>query len=151
VEFLIIDNFNYLSRTDRNAAEFEGVMSKRAKQISVECKIPVMMLHHPRKPDGEEREPDNHSLKGSSSIVNDASAVIVVHRKPTYGTEPGDEDRESVGVLKVTKSRWKKGGRDNIFYDTGKATFRQAIESDYEKRAGAVKISKSNALDRWAQ
>jgi len=151
VEFLIIDNFNYLARTDRNSNEFEGVMSKRAKQISVECKIPVMMLHHPRKPDGEEKEPDNHSMKGSSSIVNDASAVIVVHRKPTHGTEPGDEDREGVGVLKVTKSRWKKGGRDNIFYDTGRATFRQATEFDYQTKADQViKITKKPKYqDHW--
>lgn len=153
VEFLVIDNFNYLSRTDRNSNEFEGVMSKRAKQISVECKIPVMMLHHPRKPEGEEKEPDNHSLKGSSSIVNDASAVIVVHRKPVNGTEPGDEDRENLTALKVTKSRWKKGGRDNIYYETDKANFRQATQFDYQARATSTTKSKgkSGHQEHWME
>ena len=133
VEMVVIDNFHYLTRADKNTLEVEGVASQRLKGLSQECNVPILLLHHLRKPESDSSEPDPtvHALRGTSALLNDASAVVLLHHPLADSGDPGGGDRQSVGKLRYAKARWGRGGAEYVRLIGHRRLYEKASESDY--------------------
>jgi replicative DNA helicase len=136
VEMVIIDNFHYLTRVDRNVVEVEGVVSQRIKGLSQELNIPILCLHHLRKPDGDgtEPEPSVHTLRGNSALLNDTSSVVLLHR-PLITDDETEGDRQQVGKLRYGKARWGQGGSQYVRMIGFRRIFEKASAMDYKGSA----------------
>ena len=130
-ELIIIDNFHYLTRVERNVYEVEGVVSQRLKALAMSMNIPVIVLHHLRKAEGDHGEPDPtmHSIRGAGALVNDASGVLILHH-PLSG-EDEDSERHVVGKLRLVKNRWGKGGKRCVRLDGAKRLYSAAAWDEY--------------------
>lgn len=131
-ELVIIDNFHYLTRVDKNVYEVEGVVSQRLKALAMSMNIPVLVLHHLRKVDGDHGEPDPtmHSIRGAGALVNDASGVMILHHPLTGDDE--DSDRHPVGKLKLVKNRWGRAGKVYVRQIGHRRLYEQASVLDYK-------------------
>lgn len=136
IEMVVIDNFHYLTRVDRNVVEVEGVVSQRLKGLSQELNIPILCLHHLRKPDGDgtEPEPSVHTLRGNSALLNDTSSVVLLHR-PLITDDESEGDRQSVGKLRYGKARWGQGGTRYVRMIGFRRIFEKASSMDYKGNA----------------
>lgn len=145
-ELVVIDNFHYLTRTDKNVYEVEGVVSQRLKGLAMECNIPILLLHHLRKneSDGNEPDPTMHSIRGAGALVNDASGVVILHHPLALDSE--EEDRHSVGKLKLVKNRWGRGGKRYVRQIGHRRLYEQASVLDYKGRIGK-KLRNRNGPD----
>jgi replicative DNA helicase len=135
IEMVVIDNFHYLTRVQRNATETEGVASQRLKGLAQECNIPVLLLHHLRKPDSDSGEPDPtmHALRGASALLNDASAVVLLHH-PLCDTGNAEEgERQQVGKLRYAKARWGKSGTRFVELIGHKRQYIEATHDRYKR------------------
>ena len=138
LDVVFIDNLGYLTRTLTKSFEAEGVVSSKIKSLSQELEIPIITLHHLRKPDGDtgEPEPNGHAIKGSSAIVQDASdAWILHHPLNDIGTslESYSSTRHPIGYLLSTKPRWGRGGIRFVRLDGMKRLYTQACREEYPK------------------
>jgi replicative DNA helicase len=133
VEFVVIDNFHFLTRVSKNNLEVEGVVSQRLKGLSQSCNVPILLLHHLRKPesDATEPEPTVHAMRGASAILNDASTVMLLHHPLTKTEGEEDGSRQSVGKLKHGKARWGKGGTRYVRLIGFKRLYEQATMEEY--------------------
>jgi len=136
IEFLVIDNFHYLTRVDRNSLEIEGVVSQRLKSLSQELNIPILLLHHLKKPEGIinqlEPEPTVHAMRGATALLNDASFVVILHHPLAKSTTPDYEGtRQSVGKLTAGKARWGRGGVRYVRLFGSERTYYPANMSEY--------------------
>jgi replicative DNA helicase len=144
IEMVVIDNFHYLTRVDRDATGVEGVVSQRLKGLSQELNIPVMLIHHLRKPDsdGLEPEPTVHALRGSSALLNDASAVVLLHHPLVSSDTESDGERQQVGKLRYGKARWGKGGSKFVRLIGHKRMYESASSMDYARETkGSKRVS----------
>ena len=122
--------------------ETEGVVSAKIKSLSQELEIPIITIHHLRKPDGDgiEPEPNGHSIKGSSAIIQDASEAWILHHPLNEISEDYTTTRHPVGYLLSTKPRWGKGGIRFVRLEGEKRMYDEAIRSEYnftrKKRKG---------------
>lgn len=137
VEFVIIDNFHFLTRVQKNATDVEGVVSQRLKGLSQSCHIPILLLHHLRKPESDtsEPEPSIHTMRGSSALLNDASGVVLLHH-PLVPEGEGFEEgtREAIGKLRAGKSRWGKGGARYVRLVGWKRLYEVATAEEYNQK-----------------
>jgi len=136
IEFLVVDNFHYLTRVDRNSLEIEGVVSQRLKSLSQELNIPILLLHHLKKPEGivngQEPEPTVHAMRGATALLNDASSVLILHHPLAKSTTPEYEGaRQSVGKLTNAKARWGRGGVRYVRLFGSERTYYPATLSEY--------------------
>lgn len=135
IEFVVIDNFHYLTRVTKNQFETEGVVSQRLKGLSQVCNIPILLIHHLRKPesDSSEPEPTIHTMRGTSALLNDASAAVLLHHPLSpEGTEDGA--RKAVGKLIYGKARWGQGGTRYVRLIGWKRLYESATSDDYGKK-----------------
>lgn len=143
IEFLIIDNFHYLTRTEKDQFAVEGVVSQRLKSLSQELNIPILLLHHLKKPEGIikqlEPEPTVHAMRGATALLNDASGVLILHHPLSKSSSPEYEGaRQSVGKLTMGKARWGTGGVRYARLFGSERTYYPATLSEYapsKKRA----------------
>ena len=136
LDVVFIDNLGYLTRTLRGSFEVEGVVSARIKSLSQELEIPIVTLHHLRKPDGDgvEFEPNGHAIKGSSAIIQDASDAFILHH-PLNDFDAGyQQTRNQVGYLLSTKPRWGGGGVQFVRLEGAKRLYSTASREEYPKR-----------------
>ena len=142
IKFLVIDNFHYLCRAEKDILGVEGIVSRELKMLAVELGIPVWLIVHPRKKDGqiiEERVPTFHDLRGTSALAADASAVLILHRKMVRQT--GGESniqREPIGIIRNDAARFGAGGQRKIYMDGPRKTFR---EPTFEESMGSQGVS----------
>ena len=137
IKFLVIDNFHYLCRAERDIVGVEGIVSREIKMLSTELGIPVWLIVHPRKKDGqisEEKIPTFHDLRGSSAIAADASAVLILHRKlvPSRNGNGLEEDyrREPLGIIRNDAERFGGGATRHIYLDGPKKTWREPMTKE---------------------
>ncbi len=131
VKFLVIDNFHYLCRAEKDIIGVEGVVSREIKLLAGELAIPIWLIVHPRKKDGqlvEEKMPTFHDLRGTSALAADASAVLVLHRK-MIGEKKEEEaecPRSPLGLIRNDAARFGTGGARKILFDGATRTFKAA-------------------------
>ena len=134
VDVLFIDNFFFLTRVERNQTEAEGVASRELKALSQSLNIPIVILHHLRKPDMDDREPEPNAqaIRGSGAILADASDALVLHHPLISGGEEGL--RHPVGFLLSGKPRWGRGGRRYVRLLGGKRIYADSTVAEYKEQ-----------------
>jgi len=144
IQFLVIDNFHFLTRGARDTTAEEAVASMDIKALADELKIPVLLVVHPRKADREERTPTFQDLRGSAALGADASAVIVLHRPliETKGIEEADATRSPLGFLRVDAHRFGSGGIRRVLFDANTLTFMVPTEEEIAVHAPSKKSGK---------
>lgn len=147
IQFLVIDNFHFLTRGAKDATAEEAAASMDIKILADDLKIPILLVVHPRKADREERMPTFQDLRGSAALGADASAVIVLHRPlvETEGDEEADATRKPLGFLRVDAHRFGGGGIRRVFFDTATLTFREPTEEEITKYASRPKNLRGKA------
>lgn len=136
-DVVIIDNFSYMVRVGKNKFEAEEEASAKLKGLSQELSIPIIVLHHLRKPESDqsEPEPNQHTVRGSGAICADASDVFILHHPMVVDS---DEEcagtRHPVGFLMCGKPRWGKGGKRYLRLDGSKRQYGPATWEEYPKK-----------------
>lgn len=138
MDFVIIDNLGFLTRVAKNTFEVENVASARIKGLAQELDIPILLLHHLRKPDSDvtEPEPGPHAMKGSGAIMADASDAFILHHPMT---DDEKQSRDEVGFILSGKPRWGKGGKKYIRLDGDERTYYPSAKSAYPKNKRRVR------------
>lgn len=144
IQFLVIDNFHFLTRGAKDTTAEEASASLDIKTLADDLKIAILLIVHPRKADREERMPTFQDLRGSAALAADASAVIVLHRPSIESENNGEMDatRSPLGFLRVDAHRFGSGGVRRVFFDTNTFTFREPTPEEVSahappKRSGA--------------
>jgi replicative DNA helicase len=139
IQFLVIDNFHFLTRGAKDTTAEEAAASLDIKTLADDLKIPILLVVHPRKADREERMPTFQDLRGSAALGADASAVIVLHRPlvETEGDEEADVTRKPLGFLRVDAHRFGSGGVRRVYFDTRTFTFREPTPEEVSAYAPA--------------
>lgn len=78
-EMVIVDHLHFFGRSVDNQVNEISKITKEFKEAAVQLDIPLMLLCHVQQGDTSKR-PTLQSLKGSSSIAQDADMVITVWR-----------------------------------------------------------------------
>lgn len=141
IDLVIIDNLSFLTRAIKNTFEVENVASARIKALSQELEIPILVLHHLRKPesDGSEPEPTAHAMRGSGAILADCSDAFILHH-PLQDDE-GSASRHEVGYLLSGKPRWGRGGKQYVRLDGGKREYSESWANQYRgKKSGGKRF-----------
>lgn len=133
IQFVVIDNLSFLTRVARNTFEVESVASAKIKALSQELDIPILLIHHLRKPesDSAEPEPTAHSMRGSGAILADASDAFILHH-PLIENE--QQSRHQVGYILSGKPRWGMGGKRYVYLNGGARKYGPASAIDYPKQ-----------------
>ena len=141
IKFLVIDNFHYLCRAEKDIIGVEGIVSREIKMLSTELHIPVWLIVHPRKKDGqvlEEKIPNFHDLRGSSALSADSSAVLILHRRliPSDNGDEADIRRAPIGIIRNDAERFGGGATRHLYLDGPKKTWREPSELELRSFAG---------------
>ena len=133
---LFIDNFMYLTRATRDVLAVEGIVSMGLKQEAQRLGIPIVLLHHLRKPqdDGQEPEPGAHAMRGSGALHADASVVAILHHPLTKGEGERYATRDEVGYLAAGKNRWGGGGKRYVRLDGARHVYSESYSAAYQHR-----------------
>ena len=133
-DLVIIDNFSFLVRVGRNKLEAEEEASARLKGLAQELSIPIVVLHHLRKPESDQTEPEptQHTVRGSGAICADASDVFILHHP--LQTDSEDNTRHPVGFLMSGKPRWGKGGKRYVRLEGDKRLYSPATWDEYPRK-----------------
>jgi len=131
IDIVFIDNLSFLTRSIRNTFEVENVASARIKGLSQELSIPIILLHHLRKPESDviEPEPNIHAMRGSGAILADASDAYLLHH-PINDDE--SQSRSNVGYILSGKPRWGMGGKRYVRME--KRNYYSSTSASYPKR-----------------
>lgn len=140
IDFVIIDNFSYLTSVQKDSYGVERVASKSLKGLSQELDIPILTIAHLRKPENDEREPEPkvHSILGSGAITQVASDAFILHH-PLQDNE--EQTRHHCGYVLSGKPRWGKGGKRYVSLNGSTRTYHEATVFDYPKKKRRVKES----------
>jgi replicative DNA helicase len=135
MDAVFIDNLGFLTRATKNTFEVENVASARIKGLAQELEIPIILLHHLRKPESDSVEPDPnvHSIKGSGAILADASDAFILHH-PVSDVEK--QTRHEVGYLLSGKPRWGKGGKKYVRLEGSTRSYFLDASSNYSRPNG---------------
>lgn len=91
VDMVIIDHLHYFTRELSNVAEDLGRITKEFKKNAIRYKIPIVIISHTRKGEGNSID----DLRGSSYIAQDADIVLMVERE-----REGDGKHILVSIVK---------------------------------------------------
>lgn len=131
IKIFCFDNLHFLCRGENENALID--MATRAfKLLAEELDIVFILVTHPKKT-GNNKQLKNEDMKGSSSIYQDADAIILANRKDIDGDFTPDElEQQQKGMdssskslqcdLKVT-SRWHSGGMTYLAFHENRAIF----------------------------
>lgn len=135
---LFIDNFMYLTRATKDVLAVEGIVSMGLKQEAQRLGIPIVLLHHLRKPqdDGLEPEPGAHAMRGSGALHADASVVAILHHPLTRGEGEIYATRDPIGYIAAGKNRWGGGGKRYIRLDGVRHTYSESYSGAYQHKGG---------------
>lgn len=81
VEVVIIDHLHYFTRELQHVSEDLGRITKEFKKNAVRYNIPIIIISHTRKGEGNSID----DLRGSSYIAQDADIVLMVERESDGG------------------------------------------------------------------
>ena len=146
-DLVIVDNFGYLVRVGRNKTEAEEEASARLKGLAQELSIPIIVLHHLRKPESDQTEPEptQHTVRGSGAICGDASDVFILHHPLIADADvEGASTRHPVGYLMCGKPRWGKGGKRYVRLDGSKRLYSPATWDEYPRQSKRASFRSRN-------
>lgn len=132
IEVVFIDNLSFLIRDEKNTTEVEARASAEIKGLAQELEIPIILLHHLRKPmsDSSEPEPTMHTQKGSGAILGDASDSWILHHPLTDGE---NMLRSPYGYILSGKPRWGRGGKRYVRLEGDQRTYYTATREEYKQ------------------
>jgi replicative DNA helicase len=137
MEVVFIDNLSFLTRVKSNTFEVENVASARIKALAQELNIPIILLHHLRKPENDQQEPEPtvHAMRGSGAILADASDAFILHH-PVNDNDV--KSRHPVGYLLSGKPRWGAGGKRYVRLAGSERTYYPEEPEKYIRRPKRV-------------
>ena len=123
LDFLIIDYIGQVEITGKKFTTRQAELSEitaRLQSLALSLNIPILAVSQINREAEKFDEPQNHHLKDSGSIEQDASVIILLHRKEQRAGEPM--------LLIVSKNRYGNKGKfyidcdfaNNVFSDSGK-------------------------------
>lgn len=132
IEVVFIDNLSFLIRSEKNTSEVEAMASAEIKGLAQELEIPIILLHHLRKPmsDSTEPEPSMHTQKGSGAILGDASDAWILHHPLTNGET---RLRSPYGYVLSGKPRWGLGGKRYVRLEGEQRTYYPSTLMEYKR------------------
>lgn len=84
VDLVIIDHLHYFSRELQNVSEDLGRITKEFKKNAIRHNIPIILISHTRKGEGNTTKTSINDLRGSSYIAQDADIVLMVHKDKQF-------------------------------------------------------------------
>lgn len=104
---VIIDHVHYLLKSADNVTSNIGQLVRRLQFIARAKQVPMLLLAHLRKPANGVAQPTIHDLKDSSSLNQDPSTVLLMHRRrlPLNEIQLGEVAIEQNGWILVAKNR----------------------------------------------
>jgi replicative DNA helicase len=115
---VIIDHLHFLA--DREARDMRmeiGNITKKMKRAAVELNVPIILLAQVKRLDDPKRKPQNHDLKESGYIEQDADIILMVWRDIAVDSQ----DTNAVEVY-CTKNRDEGFTEDRVKYLYQKAS-----------------------------
>ena len=122
-QIIIVDYIQLLS----GAGEFNRVqemttISRTFKSVAMELKIPVLALAQLSRKAEESEEPEQHHLRESGSLEQDADCVILLHR--LTATKDQVDRGEYPTKVKITKNRQGREGVTQYLFEGRYQQFR---------------------------
>lgn len=124
VKLVVFDNLHFLLRSASNQREQIEVLSKDFKLLAEELSVPILLIVHPRKVQGQ-RVIDFNDLRGSAAIPADADTIAIMHRKKAAQTGGSDDPLSSETLFRVDASRYGPGGDAWLHYHGAQSRFEE--------------------------
>ena len=107
IDFVFIDNLQKYVRGDREQIVQETSRAiSSLKDLTVDLKIPILLITHIRKPSKETKRVTMHDAKSSSTIYQDADIYL------TLWNNKGINDEEDDMTITIDKNRMGEDGVD---------------------------------------
>lgn len=114
IKFVVLDNMRYLPKISSDARINYADWAVVLKQIAIKCDIPIMVLHHLRKMESEDSEPDEADVAETQVIVDVSDLVVLIWRDKHH---PDRVERCTVKT-KVAKNRKGPVGKLPFYFGT---------------------------------
>lgn len=128
VKILVIDNLHFLCRED--SAINDGLIGQTTQQLKLlanEMQVVIILIGHPRKM-GHNNQLTIEDLKGSSSIVQDANVIWLMHRKEVDSNVLPHERQDNKPHSDLAEiniiSRGGRGGNGNLVLNGYRSLFK---------------------------
>jgi len=141
IEFIFIDNLQKLTKSEKDLVNMTSTIASSIKDLTVDLKIPIVLISHVRKPDKDAKRVTMHDAKSSSTIYQDADIYITIWNNSDKDKDDQDDD----WIITLEKNRMGEGGKDFSFvYENKLAIWRERIsEIDGLSRKDIRKSSKN--------
>jgi twinkle protein len=125
IQAILVDHVQFFSRSVSNQANELSIRILNLKRLAVGLGVPIIAISHISRKEHENRIPNIHDLKGSSSIEQDADQVLVLWRNlspidnPDQITEEEKrkyEEDQSKMLVRIHKDRNGQGFGDFWFH-----------------------------------
>lgn len=128
IDFVLIDNLQKFIKGDNEQIVQETSRTvSTIKDLTVDLKIPIVLVSHIRKPEKERKRISMHDAKSSSTIYQDADIFL------TLWNNKGRSDDDDEMVLSIEKNRMGEGGVDiDMVYEKDIGLYRERA-GDAEK------------------
>jgi replicative DNA helicase len=113
-DLVIIDHLHFFSRSLDNEANQLSIITKEFKEAAVEYELPLIMLCHVSQ-SNTKQVPTLQSIKGSSSIAQDADIVLTVWRDD----RPNAPNPDDTKVVRLAHRSASNANRTAILYSDG--------------------------------
>jgi hypothetical protein len=130
IKVVCFDNLHLLVRSLENQFQEQAQVSRDFKLLASELNIAILLVVQPRKMDPT-KIPGFYDPAGSSSIIADADGLLSLWRRPLLAESMDEDapisfDQESFApetIISVPASRYRQGGRAQLFCSGDIATF----------------------------
>jgi len=135
IDFVVVDNFSYLTASGNDSYEVERVVAKSLKGLAQELEIPILCIAHLRKPDKDDSEPKPtvHTVLGSGALPQNSSDTFILHHPLRLDQE--FSTRHPVGYILSGKPRWGLGGKLYLFLDGATRKYSLSTSSSYQHKS----------------
>lgn len=125
---VVIDHLHFLADRDAKDMRMEiGSITKKMKRLATGLNVPIILLAQVKRLDDPKRRPQNHDLKESGYIEQDADIILMVWRD----ISPDSPDTNAVDIY-CTKNRDNGFTEDRIkhFYQKGSTLLEDNFQSE---------------------
>ncbi len=141
IEYVIIDNLQKFVKDDRNVVQQISQAVSVLKDLAVDLKIPILLISHIRKLEGNRKRISMHDAKSSSTIYQDADMFFILWNNKKQNAE--DDDL----IFSIAKNRMGEGGQDiSIIFEKQIALFRERID-EIDGKKTKLKIIDMTKID----
>lgn len=123
IDFVVIDNLQKFIREERDVVQYTSKAVSILKDLSVDLKIPILLISHIRKPDKDRQRISMHDSKSSSTIYQDADIFL------SLWNSKKEKDIEDQIKVTINKNRMGEGGIDiDMNFEKEIATFSEKFK-----------------------